>query len=465
MSSSRTMPAADTAWLRMDRPTNHMVITSVMTFDEPVDLDRFRALMQERIVDPFPPFRRIVTAPGPLSAPRWADDPDFDIDLHLHRIALPAPGDRGALEALVGDLMARGMERERPLWDVHLVEGLGDGCALVVRMHHCIADGIALAQVLLTMTDAAEPDPSAVERPARPGRRLPLGPLAGPVGALAGLGRDAASALLHESMRTVVHPARLLELGREARDDATALLTLLTVPSEHETLLKGEHGVAQRVAWTPPLPLADVKAIAHATQTTVNDVLLAALSGGLARYLADRGETEDELCVMVPFNLRPPGRPLPANLGNRFGLILLALPLGDRPPGARLAEVHARMRAIKDSRQPAMSYAILGVMGRTPARVQAWVMDLFSAKSTAVVTNVPGPREPVRLAGVPVREVLVWAPCAGSIGMSVSIFSYCDHVTVGVMTHASLVPDPELLADAVTAELGALGRATAQPSS
>jgi len=123
------------------------------------------------------------------------------------------------------------------------------------------------------------------------------------------------------------------------------------------------------------------------------------------------------------------------------------------------------MCAIKASRQPAVSFAVLGAMGRAPVQVEERLIDLFSAKSTSVVTNVPGPREPVRLAGVPVREVLVWAPCAGSVGMSVSIFSYRDTVTVGFMTHTSLVPDPEALADALVAELAALGESARQASS
>lgn len=459
MTTTHPMPSADAAWFHMDRPTNHMVINSVLTFDEPVDLGRLRDLLRERLVEPFPRFRQVVVEAGPLRSPHWRDDDRFDIDLHLHRRHLAPPGDQAALRELVADLMSASLDPGKPLWDWYLVDGYGDGCAVIVRMHHCIADGIALAQVMLGLTDVPGADGRpAVEPPRAPRRGLPLGPaapLAAPVARLA----QPVVALAGGALGVVRHPRRLPALGREARDDAIALAEILAAPSENPSALKGDHGVAQRVAWTPPLPLADVKEVAHATGTTVNDVLMAALGGGLARYLGDREEQVDELHAMVPFNIRPADRPLPADLGNRFGLILIGLPL--RAAGAleRLAEVHRRMVHIKSSRQPAMSYAILGAMGRTPQALERRIVDLFSAKSTAVVTNVPGPREAVHLAGVPVREVLVWAPCASSVGMSVSIFSYRDTVTVGYMTHASLVPDPGALASHLVDELAELRRA------
>ena len=464
MARIHPMPSADAAWFHMDRPTNHMVINAVLTFDDPLSLERLAGLVQERIVTPFPTFRRVVVERGPFGALHWEDAPHFDLGLHLHRLALPAPGDDAALQELVGDLMGAGLDRDKPLWDMYLVEGYGAGCALVVRMHHCIADGVALARVMLRMTDGAGDDAPAVRAPAPPVQRGRVSAVAGPLRSAASLARGAAAGLAHEGIHTLLHPEHVLELGRGAFDDAAALAALLTQPPEHPSLLKGEHGPAQRVGWTPPLPLAEVKETAHATATTVNDVLMAALSGALDRYLRERGEPVEELHVMVPFNVRPADEPLPAELGNKFGLINLALPLGAPSPEARLADVARRMADIKRSRQPAMSYALIAALGLAPVQLEDLAIDLFTGEATAVVTNVPGPREPVHLAGVPVRDVLVWAPCAGSIGMSVSIFSLCGAVTVGFMTHASLVPDPAVLAGHLTAELHAL-RAGAYASS
>lgn len=461
MSPTSPMSSADAAWFHMDRPTNHMVINAVLTLDGPIDVEDARALVHDRIVGRFPRFRQVVVDGGALGGLRWQDDALFDLDLHVHRIALPTPGDQDALQDLVADLMTHELDPARPLWEMYLVEGYGDGSALIARMHHCIADGIALARVMLTLTDSA--DDSGAFRPGAEGQhRGPLSAVTDPLRAAAGLLGRVAGTLAHETARTALHPEHLLELGREARDDISALATILTAADEKPSALKGELGIAQRVAWTPALSLPDVKETAHATGTTVNDVLLAALSGSLARFLQDHGDELDELHIMVPFNLRALDEPLPAELGNRFGLIILGLPTGPLAPGERLAEVAERMDAIKRSRQPAVSYAVLGAMGRAPVQVEERLIDLFSAKSSSVVTNVPGPRDRLHLAGVAVRDVLFWAPCAGSVGMSVSIFSYCDTVTVGFMTHASLVPDPSVLARAMADELRVLREASAK---
>ncbi|HEU4976170.1 MAG TPA: wax ester/triacylglycerol synthase family O-acyltransferase [Baekduia sp.] len=454
MTSTKLMTSADAAWYRMDRPTNRMIITSVLTFGGPLDPGALRRLLVERLVEPFPRFRQVVGTDA-LGRLRWQDAGGFDIDVHVHRRALPAPGGRTELQELVGDLMSTGLDPLKPLWDVHLVEGYGPGCALVIRMHHCIADGIVLARVLMTLTDAA-------------GEGAGVGD--GGTGTAQAPGRGLLGTLVHESLQSIAHPRHAAGAAagaasgavREAVADAAALVALLGAPSDPETVLKDDAlGMAQRVAWTPPLPLADIKALAHATGTTVNDVLMAALAGGLRRYLAGRGQPAEELHAMVPFNLRPLDEPLPRDLGNRFALVLLALPLTDRSPRERLDHIHEHMEAVKASRQPAVSYATLQAAGLAPAQAETALIDFMTSKSTAVVTNVPGPRETVELTGVPLEEVLVWAPCAGSIGMTVSMFSYRDAVTVGYMTHTAQVPDPLALADATVAELDALRAAAA----
>ena len=161
---------------------------------------------------------------------------------------------------------------------------------------------------------------------------------------------------------------------------------------------------------------------------------------------------------MVPFNLRPLDKPVPRELGNKFGLVMLPLPVGTSGSYRRLVEVHRRMQQIKTGRDGPVSYGLLSAIGMTPEPIERRIVDLFSAKGTAVMTNVPGPREPVYLAGTPVRAVLVWAPTSGHIGMSVSIFSYRGEVTVGLMVDATLVPDPEEIVAALERELYALGK-------
>ncbi len=460
------MPSADAAWLRMDRPTNLMVINGVLLFDARIDWPRVKEVLNERLVNRYPRFRkRAVESGGLRGGAFWEDDPHFDIELHLHHVALPAPGDRAALQELVGALMAEPLDRAKPLWHFYLIDGYGEGCALYARMHHCIADGIALARVLLSLTDS---DPDAGIAPsapvAAPGRRRLRSVVTRPAAGALHAGRSAVGTLAHEGFEMVVHPAaELSHLASLAQADSKALAHVLLTPSDSKTALKGELGVARRVAWSEPLSLDEVKSIAHANSATVNDVLVAAMTGVLRRYLRQRNSLVEEIRAFVPFNLRPLDRPLPADLGNKFGLVFLSLPVGARTAASRLRQVKRHMDEIKGSPEGAIAYGMLELMGLTLAQVESAMIDVFSAKGTAVITNVPGPREPVYLAGSPVSAVAVWAPMSGSVSMSVSIFSYNGQVTVGVMADAGLVPDPETMVDGFQSELDALARIGRRP--
>ena len=188
-------------------------------------------------------------------------------------------------------------------------------------------------------------------------------------------------------------------------------------------------------------------------------MLVSAVTGALADHLRASGDVPDEVHALVPFNLRPLDEPLPRELGNRFGLVLLGLPVGVADPVLRTIEVKRRMDAIKGSHEGAFAFGILGLMGRTPVQLEQRLLDYFTAKGSMVLTNVPGPRKRLSLAGTPLSGVLVWAPCSGSVGMSVSVFSYAGKVTVGFLTDAGLVSDPQALADGFRDELLALARA------
>ncbi len=481
------LPSADAAWLHMDRPTNLMVINSVMLFDERLDERRLRETIQRRLVEAYPRFReRVVESQLPLRGPSFEEDPHFDLDHHLHRRGLPEPGDEAALRELVGDLIATPLDHAKPLWDMYLIERPGTRHALVVRMHHCIADGIALARVLLSLTDTApEGDGfTALRAPREQARaqgvrgaaqsavRAPVAAVAAvaaPARAAIGATWRVASGMVHEGIETLARPGHARELADHAATDTQALADraaadaqtlakLLLSPADADTTLRGELGVRRSVAWTRPLDLAAVKATAHAQGATVNDVLLASVSGALRRHLRARGEQPREIRTLVPFNLRALDVPLPRELGNRFGLVYLALPVDLAGGRARLDEVKRRMDAIKRSPEGAITYTILQAVGLTPPLLESRIVDIFTAKASAVMTNVPGPHEVVYLAGTPVRTVLVWAPTSGSVGMSVSIFSYRGEVTIGLLVDPGLVPDPQRIMRHSEQELAALSR-------
>ena len=441
------MSSADAAWLRMDRPTNLMIVNSVLWFDEPVDWERCRAVFLDRLVARFDRFRQRAADGLPLAGPHWQDDPDFDPDLHFHHVSLPAPHDRAALEDFIADRASTPLDRSRPLWEVYLIDDYGSGCAILVRIHHCIADGIALARVMLTLTDGGEPHAGIAPAP-NGGVRLP---------ALATAAHLAGS-VVHEGIETLLHPAHAGTLASAAAGDAQTLAKLLLPGSDPQSAIKGEQSIAHRVAWSDPVALWRVKRAGRTHGATVNDVLVTAVAGAVGRHLREFGDDVSEVHALVPFNLRPLDQPLPRELGNRFGLVLLGLPVGVEDPVARLAEVKRRMDAIKHSHEGVFTFGILSLMGRTPVQVEERLIDFFSAKGSMVLTNVPGPRKRLSLAGTPLGGVLVWAPCSGSVGMSVSVFSYAGKVTVGFLTDAGLVPEPQRLADRFKQDLLALAR-------
>jgi WS/DGAT/MGAT family acyltransferase len=430
----------------MDSPLNPMVVNAVIWFDEPLEAARARDILAQRLAEEFPRFRQRVAEPLGRP-PRFEDDPQFDVDQHLHRFALPSPGDRAALEAVVSDLITSPLDSTRPLWHVYLLEGFGEGCALLFRIHHCIADGIALARVMLSLTDE---EPDAQIEPRSPGgsgdRMIPR---------LVHAGRRAAGTAVHEGVDMLIHPRHAAALAATAGRDAATLTKLVTAPADSPTVLRNQLHGTRRVAWSKPFPLDRVKRAGKRSDATINDMLVASLTGALHRYLADRDSEVDELHVMVPFNLRPLDEPLPRELGNDFGLILLALPVGLADPGARLRDVKMRMDSIKSSHEGPIAYGMLSAIGMAPPAVEDRLIRFFTDKASAVVTNVPGPRNEVYFGGSPVRGVLVWAPCSGNIGITVSIFSYAGKVTVGFMTDTGLVPDPKPLVRAFDAELRA----------
>jgi diacylglycerol O-acyltransferase len=468
--ASQHLSSADAAWLHMDRPTNLMVINSVLRFDERIDPERLAGVVRARLIAPYPRFsQRVVERRPVLGGPRWEDDRDFDIARHLHLRGLPGAGDEAALKELVGDLASMPLDRDKPLWDMYLVDGPGRGCALIVRMHHCIADGIALAQVMLSLTDSApgagiQEEPPLPRGPARSG---PMAVLARPVAELVrdavagtsgaiGTAARLAGTIAREGRQTLARPRRGFELAEGASADARALLKLLFTSGDAASVLKGELGTGRSVAWSRPLSLEKIKAIAHAQDATVNDVLLGAVSGALRGHLIACGEEPHEIRTFVPFNLRPFDKSI--ELGNRFGLVILTLPVDHASRRERLHELKQRMDAIKHSPEGPVSYAVLEALGLTPPALESRIVDVFSAKATAVMTNVPGPRQPVYLAGVQLRAVLVWAPTSGSVGMSVSIFSYNGEVTVGLLVHHQLVPDPQPIVVRLQRELAAMAR-------
>jgi len=390
-----------------------------------------------------------------LNAPRWEPDPYFSLRSHIHRVALPSPGDMTALQEFLGDLASTPLDRTKPLWQVHLVENVLGGSAIVMRFHHCIGDGTAMNTVMHRLMDTTPDAP--IERPTpHSNHDHTLGPLLEPLVSTIEGTIKLADDLVHEGMEFLRHPEHLLDLPAQAASGALALSRVLLLPPETKTPFKGPLGVQKRVAWSAPVPLDQVKQIGKIAGAKVNDVLLAAVAGALRAYLIGRNFKVDglEIRAVIPVDLRPPSRA--HDLGNEFGLVFLSLPLGTPGPVMRLAEVKQRMEALKRSPEAYVFYGLLNFFGRTPAQVEEQAVNLFGSKATAVMTNVRGPTEQLYLAGNRIKNIMFWVPQSGRLGMGISIMSYCGQVTLGVITDAGLVPDPQTITEAFEREFHVL---------
>lgn len=449
--TKETMAGPDAAWLRMDRPTNLMMITSVMMFDEALTFDEVKDLIKNRFLI-FDRFRqRVVDRDG---SPYWEIDPYFSLDRHVHRLALPAPGSQQELQAMVSDLMNTPLDFSKPLWQIHLVENFGKGCALIWRFHHCIADGIALNYVMISTADEYYNPANAPSAHTADGN--PITDVFRPALRAVGNAVQTAGNILNEGMDLLRHPAQMLELTKQGMSIGAATSKILLMPADSNTLFKGDLGVVKHAAWSRMIPLDTVKAIGEGVGGKINDVLMTAVSGALRRYLITRDQpVEDvEIRALLPINLRPVEEAY--KLGNHFGLVFLSLPVGIEDPRERLLEVKRRMDRIKHSSEALVALVILQALGHVPKRVEDEAVKILSTKATAVMTNVPGPRERLHFFGKPLRHVMFWVPRAGDLSMGISIISYAGEVLLGAATDINVVPDPHALIDGFHTEIEAL---------
>ena len=461
------MSSVDTAWLRMDTPTNLMMIVGVMMFDGAPDLPRIKRTLNARLTR-YNRFRqRVVQDPA---GAYWVEDEHFDIDNHVHVVNLATgkngePASKPALEEYVAALTTQSLDFNKPLWHMTLVERYeGDGVvghALIIRIHHCIADGIALIGVMYSLFDE---DASAAEEGVEPeglrrarekraakkaaaGERDFMESLFAPISDTASKAFSMSGNLASRYMDLMSNPEKFADYAKIAAAVTAEIAELAMMPDDSPTRLKGKPTAVKRVAWSAPLPLTDIKALCKVLGVSVNDILLSCVAGALRSYLAEQGDATEGIEVrgFVPVNLRPRGAE--HKLGNHFGLVALVLPVGIENPFARLYEVKRRMDELKNSYQAALSMRILGAVGFLPRGVQKQVLDMVSNKGSAVMTNVPGPQVSLYMAGARLAQQMFWVPQSGDIGVGVSIHSYNGQVQFGMVTDRKFVPDPQAIVD------------------
>lgn len=431
-SGLRALDAADSAWLRVDRDENHMIITAVLVLDRSIAFEQLQARLDERL-QPYPRLRhRIIPGPLGVGPPRWQEDPEFDITRQTRLCKLDAPADQGALERFIGQSMHRDFDPERPRWRIDYVDNFirqpgSHAAAVVVRVHHCMADGVALLRVLLSLAD----EPPLIDFPT-------------------------AAAAWARPQRKKRFFADLMAGARRVAQSAGQLLSFLRSDSDPASRFRDPLGTAKRAAWSNPIALADIKRVGRALGATVNEVLLSAAAGALGRVMADDAEFHDDLVLrgVVPVNLR--ANEELENLGNRFGLVFMPMRVGTSDPRARVAETREAMAQIKASPEALAWFAILRTLGRVPSWIEALGVELFSRKASLVITSLAGPRDALHLCGAQIDDVMFWVPSAGNIGLGMSMLSYRDRVRLGVATDAGQLADPRRIVRAFEAEVQAL---------
>ena len=464
---SQSMSNADNFWLCMDDPTNLMMITAFMEFEERIDFKRLRATIESRISS-FPRFRQKVVRPVTgMGMPTWEMDRNFDIRSHIHRVALPSPGSKAELQEMVSDMMAAPLDPHKPLWQVHLIENYGEGCVVLFRIHHCIADGIALVYVMLAAADS-DPDAPWPEDLPKKHKKMSSFDFPWPVAGLIRGGQKVKDTtrkfglkMVEEFKDTVFDLDRLMDLVKKSShisaDAGGVLAKLALMPPDPSTAFKGKLGTRKNAVWTDPIPLESVKKVGGAIHgATINDVLISTVTGAMRRYLKSRNYPVNELDlnVLVPVNIRKPGTEV--ELGNKFSLIFLALPVYIEDAVLRLKEVKRRMDDLKKAPDVMVNFGLLSTVGIMPPGIAKSLAHYFSNKASGILTNVPGPRDPLYFAGSEIKNLMFWVPRAGNVGLGVSIMSYNGRVSVGIAVDEGLMPDGEALLEGFEDELAHL---------
>ncbi len=451
----QTMSPMDASFLHIEDEVTHMHIGSVGLFEGPVPAPNAVSSAIAAQLPLVPRYRQKVRfVPLALGRPVWVDDPHFNLDFHVRRTALPAPGGDQELRNLVGRVMSQQLDRNRPLWEIWIVEGLDEGrWALISKSHHCMVDGVAATDLLSVLLDSEPKGSPAVPDGWKPSPE----PNPAELVAHALAGRAASP---YEAVRTALATVRgPRRAAREALVIGRGLVNLrrLVEPGSAASL-NGPIGPHRRWDWARGR-LSEVKQIRQAHGGTVNDVVLAAITSGFRTLLLAREEPVDRVVrTLVPVSVRADHER--GTYNNKVSAMFAELPVGIEDPVARLRAIHEQMQALKHSGQAVAAERLTALGGFAPAMLLALGGRIGSRlpqrSVNTVTTNVPGPQQPLYLAGRRMLEAFPFVPLGGSVRIGVAIFSYAGSINFGVTGDHDHAPDIGVLCEGIERGLAEL---------
>lgn len=444
--SEEKLSALDAGFLFLEKPHQNFQIGCVALLDTAPDFDEFLQTLEDRLSE-FPRFRQVpVRARLDLGWPVWRDDPEYDIRRHVRQIALPRPGDRQKLAHVLETLVTTALPSDRPKWEVHLIEGLENGrAALLCKVHHSMNDGISGFHVLETISDPAPkakaPTPAAV-------RGLDKHP------ADTSRARNADGGLMSLLSDAVRDPRGAATRGmRDLAEIAETVASFLDEPPASMPW-NGKLGQGRQLMWRS-YPLEEFNSLKVACDGTINDAVLAVVSGALRTYALQNGTAPDlaALRCVVPTSLRAKGDE--ADPGNQVTAMFPRLPVEIADPVTRLHKIRDEMRNLKERKQARATSMVLAVAGALPSVTEASILAATSDLSVAntLCTNVPGPKQTLHLCGKKITEIHAIAPLFLDVGLAFAAASYADRLSICAVADPALVPDVEAIGNGLDAAL------------
>ena len=458
----QTMSPLDASFLHIEDAVTHMHIGSVGLFEgPPPGPGEVKEAVAARL-PLVPRYRQKVRfVPLALGRPAWVDDPHFNLDYHVRRTALPAPGGHQELRNLMGRVMSQQLDRTKPLWELWVAEGLDDGgWALISKTHHCMVDGVSATDLMSVLLDKERESP-----PAPCDEFHPRGEPGGLRLVAHSLALTAASP--YETARSALEAVRVpRRVARQTLDTTRGFLNMrnLLTPNTASTL-NGPIGPHRTWDWARAR-LSDVKQIRKAHGGTINDVVLAAITNGFRELLQARGENTEKRVVrtLVPVSVRAESER--GRYNNKVSAMFAELPIGLADPVERLQSIHDQMDHLKQSGQAVAAERLTALSGFAPAMLLALggrvATRLPQNSVNTVTTNVPGPQYPLYLTGRRMLEAFPFVPLGGHVRVGIAIFSYDGAVNFGATGDLDTATDIEILCAGIERGIAQLLPSTAE---